>query len=237
MKTSSILLMVSVIVVGMMFVSCKKDTSTSSTLRIKAQASNNASSVLKSGSLTVVPSFVWDTCFINVSKIEFEAEKTVSENDQSFSSIDYEWRGVKKIDLFNVNSVIGEINLQPGIYEEISLEIKAFKADAGASPVFYLSGAYTNVAGTVIPIRVIVYDDIEFKAEAEGGTTLNAVANYTSLVNLNLVLLMNGILLSDLDGATLTNGKIVISSSSNSNLYTKIRGNFDSCDNTEFEKD
>lgn len=221
----------------MIFASCKKDTSSSSsTLRIKTQATNKSFTVLKSASLAI-PSFVWDTCFINVSKIEFEAEKKESENSQGFSNIDYEWKGAKKIDLFSANSIIGEINLQPGVYEEISLEIKALKADAGTSPVFYLSGTYTNTIGAVIPIKVIVNEDIEFKAEAEGGTILNAVNNYTSLINLNLALLMNGILISDLESATLSNGKIVISSSSNSTLYTKIKGNFDSSDNAEFDED
>jgi hypothetical protein len=172
-----------------------------------------------------------------VSKIDFEAKKKESENAQGSSSIDYEWKGVKKIDLFSYNSVIGEIILQPGVYEEISLEIKAFKADAGATPVFYLSGTYANAGGAVIPIRVIVNEDIAFKAEAEGGTVLDAVNNYTSLININLALLMNGILQSDLDVATLTNGKIVISNASNISLYNKIKGNFNSSDNAEFKKD
>jgi len=236
MKKYKILTVFAVVSV-MMFASCKKDTSSSSsTLRVKAQASNNTFSVLKSGSLAT-PNFVWETCFINVSKIDFEAEKKESETSQGFSNIDFEWKGAKKIDLFNINSVIGEINLQPGVYEEISLEIKALKADVGTFPVFYLSGTYTNATGAVIPISVTVNEDIEFKAEAEGGTILNAVNNYTSLINLNLSLLMNGILQLDLDGATLTNGKIVISSTSNILLYTKIKGNFDSCDHTEFNKD
>jgi hypothetical protein len=238
MKNFKILTVFAVVVVtAMMFASCKKDTSSSSsTLRIKTQATNNTFPVLKAATLTT-PTFAWDTCFINVSKIDFEAEKKENENSQGFSNIDYEWKGVKKVDLFSVNSVIGEIDLQPGVYEEISLEIKALKADAGTSPVFYLSGTYTNATGVVIPIKVIVNEDIEFKAEAEGGTILNAVSNYTSLINLNLALLMNGILQSDLDVATLTNGKIVISNSSNSTLYMKIKGNFDSCDHTEFSKD
>ncbi|MCX6221798.1 MAG: hypothetical protein NTZ69_12520 [Bacteroidia bacterium] len=236
MKKFKILTAFAVVAV-MMFASCKKDTSSSSsTLSIRTQATNKSFSVLKSASLAI-PGFVWDTCYINVSKIDFEAKKKESENTQGSSSIDYEWKGIKKIDLFSINSVIGEIILQPGVYEEISLEIKAYKADAGASPVFYLSGTYANATGTVIPIRVIVNEDIAFKAEAEGGTVLNAVNNYTSLINLNLALLMNGILQSDLDVAMLTNGKIVISNTSNILLYNKIKGNFNSSDHAEFTKD
>ncbi len=231
------ILTVLVVISVMMFASCKKDSSSSSsTLRIKAQATNNTFPILKAGSLTT-PSFAWDTCYINVSKIDFEAEKKENANAQGFSNIDFEWRGTKKINLFSINSFVGEINLQPGVYEEISLEVKALKADAGTSPVFYLSGTYTNATGAIIPIKVIVNEDIVFKAEAEGGTTLNAVNNYTSLINLNLALLMNGILQSDLDSVILTNGKIVISSTSNVLLYAKIKGNFDSCDHTEFDKD
>jgi hypothetical protein len=221
---------------GMMFTSCKKSSGPSaSSLGVKIQATNKTFSVLKSAALNT-PGFVWDTCFINVSKIEFEAEKRESESSKDSANVNFEWNGPKIVDLFSVSSVIGNIGLQPGLYGEVSLKIEALKSDAGTSPVFYLSGVYNDSTGVSIPVVVIMNEDIEFNVSKEG-TELNGVNDYTSLINLNLTLLLNGIGQSDLSGATLTNGKIVISSTSNASLYDKIRGNLDSSDEAEFNED
>lgn len=235
MKTIKIL-GVLVVSAGMMFTSCTKSSSPStSSLGVKIQATNKAFSVLKSTALST-PGFVWDTCFINVSKIEFEAEKRESESSMDSANVNFEWNGPKIVDLFSVSSVIGSIGLQPGLYSEVSLKIVALKSDAGTSPVFYLSGVYNDSTGVSVPVVVIINEDIEFNVSKEG-TELNGTNDYTSLINLNLTLLLNGIGQSDLSVATLMNGKIVISSTSNVSLYNKIRGNFDSSDEAEFNKD
>jgi len=223
----------------MIATSCKKDASGPSTnsatsLGVKIQAINKSFSLLKSISLAT-PSFTWDSSFMVVSKIEFEAEKQEGKMSHDSSSIHFEWVGPKKVDLFNLNSVIGDISLQPGIYHELSLKIKALKSDSGTSPVFYLSGTYTNSIDSVIPIVVIVNEDFEFKVKKEG-TMLDAVNDYTSLINVNLTLLMSGITSSDLNGATLTNRKIIISSSSNVSLFAKINTTLGSCEDSAFEK-
>jgi len=225
-----------ILAVGMILTSCSKDPISSSVLGVKIQATNKTTTTLKSAMATT-PGLSWDTCFMNISKIEFEAEKKESETAHDSAGVKFEWNGPKKVNLFDVNPIIGDINLQPGIYDEVSFKVKALKADAGTSPVFYLSGTYTNSSMVSTPIIVIVNQDIEIEVESKAGTTLNAVNNYTSLINLNLTLLINGIAISDIDAATLTNGKIVISSISNSNLYNKILMNFNSCDDSEFEKD
>ncbi|HEY4784440.1 MAG TPA: hypothetical protein VIH57_00260 [Bacteroidales bacterium] len=235
MKTLPIFVSASLIA-ALLLSSCKKESAGPSTsvLGVKIQATGKTFSLLKSVSLTT-PGFVWDTSFMNVSKIEFEAEKSESETSHDSSEIHLEWNGSKKVDLFSLNSVIGNIPLQPGVYHEITLKIKAYKADAGSSPVFYLEGTYTNSVDSVTPIVVIVNEDFEFKVKKEG-FTLDAVNDYTSLINMNLSLLMSGISASDLSSATLTNGRIIISSSSNTSLYSKIRTSLSSCEESEFEQ-
>lgn len=225
------------VVAGIISTSCTKDSiKSSSSLGVKIMATNTTFSLLKAG-LLVTPAFAWDTCYMNVSKIDLEAEKKDNESSKNLANIEYEWKGPRKIDLFNINSLVGNITLTPGLYDEISIKIEALKSDAGTSPVFYLSGSYTNASGIKIPVVVNVNDDIEFNVESKEGTSLNAVNDYASLIHLNLALLMNGILTADLDNATLTNGKIVISGTSNTSLYTRITGNFDSCEDSEFEQD
>ena len=223
---------------GMVVTSCNKESSTPSksatALGVKIQATNKSFSLLKSA-LVTTPGFTWDSSFIVVSKIEFEAEKRESEMARDSSSVHFEWDGPKKIDLFNLNSVIGNISLLPGVYHEISIKIVALKADAGASPVFYLSGTYTNSVDSVTPIVVIVNEDFEFKVKKEGAG-IDATTDYTSLINVNLTLLMGGITSAYLNSATRTNGKIIISSTSNATLYSKINTNLSTCEETELSK-
>lgn len=224
-----------VLVAGMVFTSCKKEpaSSTVTSLKVKMQATNKSFSIYKSASVNT-PSFVWDTAYLNVSKIELEAEMMGNEASKDSSVTELEWKGPKKVDLFNITSFIGSFDLKPGSYDKISITVEAYKSDAGTDPVFYLSGTYKNATGVNIPIEVIVNEDLEFEIEKEG-VMLNAANDYASLLNVNLNLLMNGILQSDLDNAMLTNGKIVISSTSNSALYTSIKENFSKSEESEIK--
>ena len=232
LKNIALLLFVSVL----LLISCKKssDSPSATSLGVQIQATNKSFSLLKSATLAT-PSFTWDTSFINVSKIEFDAEKRESEVSHDSSEMHLEWTGPKKIDLFNLNSIVGSMTLQPGIYDEISVKVIAYKADAGNSPVFYLSGSYTNSSGTAIPIVIIVNEDFMFKVKLEG-SQLDAVNDYSTLINLNLSKLMANVLISDLTAASLTNGKIIISSTSNVALYDKINTNVSTCAESEVNK-
>jgi hypothetical protein len=221
---------------GMLAISCSKDSTnpSSTSLGVKMQATNKSFSLFKSTSLAT-PSFIWDSSFIIVSKIELEAEKQENDMSSDPSEVHFEWDGPVKIDLFRLNSVIGNITLQPGIYHEVSIKINSFNSDAGSLPDFYLSGTYTNTAGSVIPVEFTVNEDFEFRVKLEG-STLDAVNDYTSLINMNLTLLFAGIQSVDLDGATLSNGKIIISNSSNTSLYNKVIANLSSCGESHVSK-
>ena len=67
--------------------------------------------------------------------------------------------------------------------------------------------------------------------------TLLSNTGYHALTTLNLSLLTRGISQAMLDNAAKTNGAIVISSSSNVDLYTIIFNNLRDCDGMEFDKD
>lgn len=221
---------------GIMATSCSKDSSNPSdaSLGIKVQAINKSFSLLKS-TVLATPSFVWDSGFAIVSKIEFEAEKQENEMSADPSDVHFEWNGPKRADLFRLNSVIGNISLQPGIYHEVSLKINSFNSDAGSSPDFYLAGTYTKADGSAVPIEFIVNEDFEFRVKFEGAA-LDAIYDYTGLVNMNLALLFAGIQAADLDGATLSGSRIIISNASNISLYDKIIANFSTCGESQVSK-
>jgi hypothetical protein len=223
-------------IAGILATSCSKDSSNPSTtsLGVKVQAINKSFSLLKSTALAG-SSIVWDSGFVIVSKIEFEAEKHENEMAANSAEVHYEWNGPAKIDLFRLNSVIGNIALQPGIFHEVSLKINSFNSDAGSLPDFYLSGTFTNSGGSGIPIEFIVNEDFEFRVKLEG-STLDAVNDYTSLINMNLVLLFSGIQPADLDGASLSGGRVIISAASNTSLYNKVISNLSTCGESEVSK-
>jgi len=204
--------------------SCSKDNSTnmsSSSMGVKIQATNAVFPMLKS----TAASFTWDSATMVVSKLELEAEKGDS---LSKTEISFEWTGPKTIDLLHVDALVADIPLQPGMYHEVSVKVNAYAADAGNVPVFYLSGTYVNGTGTRVPVNFTVNEDLEFRAKAEG-SALNAIKDYTSLITLDLSTLFSGISTSLLDAAVLTDGKLVISTSSNKDLYDALVASFAHC--------
>ena len=225
---------VMLLLLGVLLFSCEKNnTDSASALQVKMQATNKSSTILKSATL-VTPLLNWDVCTMNVSHIEFKAEGKDTENDLNSYKVSYEWRGSKVVDLFNASSVIGDITLDPGIYDEIQLEIEAAKSQSATVPVFYLAGTYTNAQGTVIPIEITMNEDFKFEVEKEG-TTLDGTNDYSALINLNLALLVSGVSESDLGAATLTDGKIIVNTTSNPNIYLKIKSKISSCEDVEYE--
>ena len=143
------------LVAGIMLSSCSKDNTnpSSKTLGVVIQATGKSFSLKSTGATA---GFNWDTSTMVVSKIEFEAEKFDSSVLDGMSETSIEWHGPKKVDLFSVNTLVGSFDLQPGVYHEISLKVEGYQADAGSSPVFYLSGSYTDAEGTVTPVGVMV---------------------------------------------------------------------------------
>ncbi len=229
-------LMALVVIFALSFTSCNKDSqdnssTKSSVLNFKMQAVNKSVSLpvsatgLKSASTTTAV-IVWDKATMLVSKVKFEAEmKSVLTGHDSLS-ITYSWRGPKTIDLLDMTSSIGSIDLPAGTYDKVSLKVNSEKEDASGLPLVYLSGIYTNAAGVALPIVLSVSDPVSFKTVEKGDTIVAGVAiDLSSTIEIYLDQLLLLVDISALDNATLTDGKLVISAASNSALYLKIMMN------------
>jgi hypothetical protein len=214
---------------GIAMTSCQNNDSEISvyaekSLGVQLQAVNNtysftpATRALKTGTLK------WDTCQMYVSRVHLTATRHQGDSISTEFSVNLNFKESKLADLFNANSLLGDVALQSGIYDKISIQIQSDKKDAGNSPVFYLSGNYTNPTGTATPIALIVNKDLKFMATAKDSVQLNSAADYTALFQLDLSnYISNGnITEADLDKATLTNGKIIVSETSNAELYKKF---------------
>ncbi len=232
-KTKTALLIATIVIVAGI-TACQKDaqvnSNSPSALSFKISALNKNVSLpvttngLKSTSATA--SVVWDSASMIVSKVMFEAEmKSVLSNRDSIE-IEYSWRGPQIINLFDLSSTIGSITLPTGTYEKISLKVSSEKSDANGQALFYLSGIYTNAENISTPLVISVTDAISFKTEQRSDTIVSGGAtDFTSTIQLYLDQLLLNVDPAVLANATLTNGILVISATSNHQLYWLIMQN------------
>jgi hypothetical protein len=236
MKSKIIILAVA-LMIGIAFSSCKKDSqdntvsSASSVLSFKMEALNKTVSLpvqesgLKSGSSSTA-TVVWDTARMLVSRIKFEAEMESILTGRDSLEIEYSWRGPQTVDLFDLTSILGTITLPAGTYEKVSLKIQSEREDANGQPLFYLSGAYTNDSGTTLPIVISVSDPVMFKTQQSNDSIVAGnFTDFTSTILLYLDQLLLNVNVSLLDNATLTNGTLLISANSNTEIYKLIMHN------------
>ena len=230
MKNEIKLIPVVLIAIALGFTGCKKDASTSGSpaLGVKIVALNKsyALPVVTNGIKSAeagTASITWDTAYMTVSKIKYEAEmKTLNTK----TSTSFEWTGPQIISLFDTTISIGNFVLQPGLYNEMELTVKGFKHDAGNKPVFYLHGNYSSGSIAAIPVQVVVNEDVMFKTEMDSiNVTTADNSGFTSIITLKLDELMADISLAVINAATLSNGAIIISANSNRELYMIIMRN------------
>lgn len=218
---------------GMIFTSCQKDSSEvltasgNNSFGVQLQAVNNTYSFSPGTRAVSAGTLKFDTCQMYVSSVHLTATKeegdSLSTKSSSFT-VELKYKGSKLVDLFNSNSLLGDTLIQQGVYDKIKIMIRSNKKDAGTSPVFYLSGKYTNASGTVTPIALVVNEGLDLSLTAKDSVVINSADDYIALFQLDLSNYMNNskITIDDLDKATLTNGKIIISEDSNAKLYDKI---------------
>ena len=233
MKRVNLLIMGTILSVVAM-TSCTKDTSKSTSspvLGLSIQALNPSFNLpvtangLKATSAT---SMVHVTAAkLLVSRLSFEAELKKSNSSRDSVSIEYNWNGPKLIDLLNPTNEFGQLTLQPGFYDEIELRVSSMRSSSDTVPVFSLAANYTNTANVVTPIVFIVNEDILLKTELKNDTISSTTGSaFSGVVQVYLDQLFVNVLPADLDNALKTDGKIVINSTTNKNLYQIIAVNF-----------
>lgn len=199
--------------------SCKKDSRTPG-ISYQLRALSAATPV--NGRIT--GTIQWTAGFASADELKFEAENKSVE-------IEYRSRATKMIDLFSTSSDLGAVTVPPGDYKEIEYKIEA-RAN-NSEPAFELTGTYSGSSGTY-PIIFRIASEVEFKTEQENinvtdGSTIKA------LTSLNLSLLTKGMTESMITNATLANGAIVISETSNANLYQLLLNNLHDCSELEID--
>lgn len=202
--------------------SCKKDSTASgvdSTFSYQLKTINRTSMVGKTETTnrTAGANIDWTSGSAFTNQLKFEAENNNSE-------VEFKQSAAQQLDLFAASAALGNITIPAGTYSEV--EFKAFLVPNGSTPALELKGTFTS--GTVtLPITFTVSSNVELKAE-KNNVTVAQGEKYSALNTLDLSQLTRGITETALNNARLTNGAIVISSSSNSSLYTILLNNLNS---------
>jgi hypothetical protein len=216
---------------------CKKpgDAPTSKTSQLSFQmVADNSTSSLAGSSLTTnsaptgAAGLTFTTGTANISRFKLEARRNGVETEITSKNL-------TNVDLFALTPSIVNTTLDKGVYKEIEIKVVLQKtADTSAIPL-KLKGTFADSQGTVIPVEFDLNDDVTIKAKAEN-IQVTSTTDFVALVHLHLLKLEAGIMAATLDAATLTNGMLIISSSSNTAIYNRVLANFSNCSEIEFRE-
>jgi hypothetical protein len=220
----------------MALAACKKNgTMPSSTgpqmsFQVKADnlSTNLASATQGSASVNSITGLTWISGIANISQFKLEAKKNGVETE-------IKSKNLTNVDLFALSPSIANVTIDTGTYKEIEIRVVFRKtSDTSALPLM-LKGTFTTSGGTVIPIEFDFNDDATIKAEAHN-ITVTSTTDFVALIHLHLGKLEAGISAADLEAATLTNGMIVISNSSNTSIYNRVLSNLGNSGESEFDE-
>lgn len=156
----------------------------------------------------------WTAGFVNVTKVEFEAESTAGR-------IKYESKAPQKLNLFTTLPALGTVAIPAGTYTKAEFEIEF--GTTSTVNAFEISGMYNNT-----PIIFRIKDGGEYEVESElANVTLVKDRTYSAMITLDFSKLTLGITAAELNNAPKDNtGTIVILDNSGTGaLYSKFKNN------------
>ncbi|MDP9047951.1 MAG: hypothetical protein M3N14_07425 [Bacteroidota bacterium] len=166
------------------------------------------------------PLITWTAGSANITRFEFEAKRNGVETS-------FETRNLSNVDLFALSPALASISIDSGTYKEIEVRLVLSQSATAAIPLT-LMGTFTTPQDSVaVPVEFDFNQDLKLKAEAEN-VVISKTQNLKTLFMLNLNMISTGLSAADLHAATRTNGKVVISSTSNTALFNKIVSNLQS---------
>jgi len=157
----------------------------------------------------------WTAGTAGVASTKIEAKK----NDST--AVEFKADPSAQVDLFGAVSITN-VSVPTGTYRHV--EFWSELQPLNSQPSLFLSGTYT-AGGVTTPISFSVGTAITVKAGIDSMVIASVSGNYTALTTLGLITLTQDVTEPDLKAATLTSGKIVISSTSNVAVYNKMLAN------------
>lgn len=163
----------------------------------------------------------WNSGYASATEIQFEAES-------AGTHVIYKTEKIMKLDLFSPLTSLGNIAVPQGVYKTVEFEIEL--ASNATEAALELKGMYNNV-----PVTFRVINQFELEAEQDNVTIADG-KNYNALTALNLAILTQGISGATFDAATKDGtGTIIISATSNTDIYDKMIANLQNCEDVDFQ--
>lgn len=136
------------------------------------------------------------------------------------------------VDFTSAAGMLGSITLPVGTYENATLGIGF--VPSGDKAALEMRGSYSNGALT-IPIVFRVDSPFDVKVSKATPTVITENPDFIALASMQIAKLAEGLTEEALVAAELTNGVLVISATSNTNLYNTIYNNLQEVINIELQ--
>jgi hypothetical protein len=237
MKTIRTSIIASILLAVISFSACKKNGSSntpvvaSGTSKLSFQLSADATDstgTVPDSSKSSITGLTWAAGTANIGRFSFEAKR-------NGVSIDIDSHNLTNVDLFALTPLVTYVTLDTGVYKEIRIKAYLQSSNNDSIPPLKLTGTFTNDSTKVIPVEFDLTENSIVQVSAKN-IDINGTTDYTALLDMQLGKVTKGITAADLNKATLTDGKIIISKKSNVFLYYKIRANISGCGRSFFRE-
>tara|TARA_R110001599_G_scaffold263211_1_gene463818 strand:+ start:156 stop:926 length:771 start_codon:yes stop_codon:yes gene_type:complete len=215
--------------------SCSKDDDTGSgnaTLSITASIANSSSSkqaISKTSSSKMNENLSFTSGYVWVREIVFDGSLvetgSVSRTIERFSKIDFA-TGV-------ATPSLDDVTIPAGAYSFVNLGVEL--RDEDAQPAIIMEGTYTHSDTSVIPIRFEFNSGEVFEAETSQQVEVNADQTILSRIVFDPQVWFSVVSTNALDNATLTDGTIIISGTSNASIFDLVADRLDVSTESVFE--
>jgi hypothetical protein len=195
---------------------------------LNLQAATNKQPISKAGRTAAVNNLVFTSGSITFREVVFDADR--ADTDQSIS-VTHEQIAVLDFATGVITPAVN-IKVPAGTYNDVYLGIEI--QDEGDKPGIVIEGTYTNSDNVVKPIRFEFNSGEVFEAEADS-VVLNENTNVVTRITFDPQYWFATITASQLDNATMTGGRILISATSNVNIFSIVAERLD--DRTEADFD
>lgn len=229
MKKSFLNLGAAALICTALLTSCSKDKSATATAQAEMgfqltadnQQATVATNAVANGTevnaiIGTTASIKWSSVVANVTRFKLEAKRNGKVTEVTT-------KNVSNLDMLNLNSSPIVAMVDTGHYREIEVSILLTKSSGTDIPLT-AKGTFTTTGGAAVPIEFDYNDNAIIKTEVKD-VTVDATTGVTSKINLHLNRLLMGIPPTLLDQATRTNGTIIISNTSNANIYNRVIAN------------
>ena len=210
MKNLKTIVLAAVVVAGLIFTSCEKDDDNNPNGKIILKINTTSSSSGNLKSAAAANDLVFNSGTITIREVVFDGKlgaTSVSRTKEQIADIYYATGAV---------SPAIDIEVPAGNYTGVNLWIEL--QDDGSDPSVVIEGTYTNSSEEIIPIRFEFNSGEVFEANASS-VTIEAGSDLVGKITFDAISWFSTVSADALDNAKLTNGKIVISETSNSDIF------------------